>query len=202
MSAVAVSCWHIGPGPAGFARGRCVHDRPARVPANCWRAHTQPIPVHWRAKRSGWDFRVFQRRGRQKLVRKRASLWSGFVRNLKLVSVPVVPGFTVGNPNLSGWLSHKLVIAIASCRAHCYKEEDRVQSCVGCPIGLLRLLAHVHRYLLLHRATAYSDGFFRLQLGRGPGAAHSTTEGLATAPMAWYSALSHTRHHTRSTRIR
>ena len=48
--------------------------------------------------------RVFQKRGLQNLVRTRASLWPGFVRNLRLVSVP---GFTVGDPNLmSGQLSH------------------------------------------------------------------------------------------------
>ena len=62
--------------------------------------------VHGRANRSGWDFRFFQKRGRQNLVRKRASLWPGFVRNLKLVFVPV---FTVVHPNLRGWLSHELV---------------------------------------------------------------------------------------------
>ena len=56
-------------------------------------------PVQGRANRSGWDIRVFQKRGLQHLVRKRASLRPGFVRNLKLV---FVPGFTAGHPNLSG----------------------------------------------------------------------------------------------------
>ena len=51
---------------------------------------------------AGWDFRAFQKRGRQNLVRKRASLWPGFVRNLKLV---LVPGFAAGHPNLRGSLS-------------------------------------------------------------------------------------------------
>ena len=85
------------------------HRRLDIVVANAYYSKRQPLleqvatkmnaAIHGRANRSGWDFRVFPKSGLQNLVRKRASLWPGFVRNLTLV---FVPGFTVGHPNLSG----------------------------------------------------------------------------------------------------